>query len=78
MRIATIGGQDNSPGSMSVFDDLVEEVCRFGISELHCVAAVMGVMGFTESSQADFKAIRACQRHDQVQRSKQNNVSVEV
>ena len=41
--------QDTSSGSVSISDDLVGEVCRFGASELHCVAAVMGGMASQEA-----------------------------
>ena len=48
-HIAMTIAQDTSSGSVSISDDLVCEICRFGASELHCVAAVLGGMASQEA-----------------------------
>lgn len=47
---ATVGSitADASVGTATVSDDLIEEMVRFGASELHVVAAIMGGIGAQE------------------------------
>lgn len=48
-QIATSIVQDSGAAPAAISDDLVGEVCRFGASELHCIAAVMGGMASQEA-----------------------------